>query len=186
MNLLTDKRGALSWVRVSILIAVLGVLLIGGGLLSFVLDQQSRSAPLMIDLPPGAQPWGSPRILGSDWQQMFWRVPGGDVESVASYYQGLMRSFYGGVEGEPGSERCQRLPPVGEFTNQINQPNGVFDSTFVPGESLPVLWKCLFDRSGFNNSQTTEVWIYPGQPDSDSFMNSQGDVVIRHEQRWQS
>lgn len=186
MNLLTDKKGTLSWVRVSILIAVLGVLFLGGSVLAFFLDQSSRNGPLVIEVPPGANQWGRDAVINPNWKQIYYLVPGDNLDAVAAFYQTRMTTFYGGVVGESNSESCQRIPPAGYFTDNPNEQGGIFDPTFIKGESLPVVWKCLFDRSGLNNAQTTEVWIYMGHPDPDPIRDASGYVVIRHEQRWES
>ncbi len=186
MGFLTDKKGNMSWVRVSILIAVCGVLFIGGSIVAFFVDQSSRNGPLMIEVPPGSRQWGQDKIISSNWKQVYYLVPGDNLDAVADFYQTRMRSFYGGELGEDAVESCQRIPPAGYFTNRGDDPSGIYDPTFVPNENLPVVWKCLFDHSGLNNIQTTEVWIYAGLPHADPISDASGNVVIRHEQRWDS
>ena len=186
MNFLTDKKGNLSWLRVSILIAVLGVFFLGGSIVAFFVDQSTRNSPLMIDVPPGAQQWGNDAILSATRKQIYYRIPGDNVDVVAEFYQTRMRTFYGGVPGEEAIESCLRLPPAGFYTDKTNEPGGVYDPTFVRGEILPVVWKCLFDGSGLNSFRTTEVWIYAGLPNSDPIRDASGYVVIRHEQLWDS
>ncbi len=185
MNFLTDKKGALSWVRVSIFATVLGLLFMAASVVAFFVDQSSRNGPLTIEVPPGAQKWGDDINIAQNWKHVYYRIPGDNVDAVAEFYKTRMRAFYGGVAGEETSEQCQRRPPAGFFTNNPNTPNSIYDPQFVVGQSLPVVWKCLFDRSGLNNSQTTEVWIYAGLPNADPNRDSTGYVVIRHEQRWQ-
>jgi hypothetical protein len=188
MNFLVDKKGNLSWLRVSILIAVFGVLFLVGSIFAFVIDQSSRNTPLMIDVPQGAVRWGGDIVQGENWKYLYYRIPGNDLDVVAEFYQTKMILFYGGSgQGNPG-ETCQRFPPAGYFTNKPNESpqGGIYDPEFIVNESLPVVWKCLFDHSGLNNLQTTEVWIYQGQADPDPNRDSTGYVVIRHEQRWQS
>jgi hypothetical protein len=185
MNFLMDKKGNLSWLRVSILIAALGTLFLVGSVLAFFLDQSSRNGPLVIEVPAGAIK-GNEVVLAPAWKQIYYRVPGDNIDAVAEFYKTRMRSFYNSTAGEETGETCQRIPPAGYFTPNPNEANGIYDANFVVGESLPVVWKCLFDRSGLNNSQTTEVWIYAGLPNPDPKRDSTGFVVIRHEQRWQS
>lgn len=189
MNFLVDKRGNLSWLRMSILIGVLGVLFLLGSILAFVIDQSSRNSPLMIDAPPGAARWGGDVVQGENWKFIYYRIPGDDLDSVAEFYQSKMILFYGGSagQGNPG-ETCQRFPPAGYFTGKPNETSqgGIYDPEFIVNESLPVVWKCLFDHSGLNNLQTTEVWIYQGQYNEDPNYDNTGYVMIRYEQRWQS
>jgi hypothetical protein len=117
-------------------------------------------------------------------------VPGGDVEAVANFYKSEMSRFYGNSQDGSTLESCQRQPPSGEFTNipDAQRPANdgkIYDENFVVGQSLPFLYKCLFDRSGLNIAQSTEVQIQPGMPSSDPLYNTEGDVVIIYEQRWQ-
>jgi hypothetical protein len=188
MNFLVDKKGNLSWLRVSIFIAVLGVLFLVVSILGFMIDQSSRNSPLMIDAPPGAERWGGDFVQGENWKFIYYRIPGDNLDAVASFYQSKMSLFYNNSgQGNPG-ETCQRFPPSGYFTDKPNEASqgGILDPDFIPNESLPVVWKCMFDHSGLNNLQTTEVWIYQGQSNPDPNRDSTGYVIIRYEQRWQS
>jgi hypothetical protein len=188
MNFLVDKKGNLSWLRVSIFIAALGAIFLVGSIFAFFADQSARNSPLMIDVPEGAVRWGGDIVQGDGWRYQYYRIPGNDLEAVAGFYQGKMLLFYGGSgQGNPG-ETCQRLPPAGYFTNLQTETSkgGIYDPDFEVNESLPVVWKCLFDHSGLNNLQTTEVWIYQGLYNPEPNRDSTGYVVIRHEQRWQS
>jgi hypothetical protein len=185
MNFLVDKKGNFSWLRMSILIGVLGVLFLVGSILAFMLDQSSRNGPLIVEVPAGAIATGEV-VITQNWKEVYYRVPGNDLQAVADFYNTRMSSFYGGVPGENRGESCQRVPKAGYFTPDILDTNGIYDPNFVTGESLPVVWKCLFDRSGLNNSQTTEVWVYQGLAHSDPNRDMSNFVVIRHEQRWQS
>jgi hypothetical protein len=190
MGFLTDKRGNFSWFRLSIFVLVLGLGFAVAGFVSFQLDQQSRRSPLFPDLPPGAAQWGSPEPLGSGYQRVYYRVPGGNVEEIAAFYNTKMGEFYG-TSGADGTtlERCQRIPPIGEYTNipdAQRPPNDgkIYDEFFIPGENLPYLYRCMFDRSGLNITQFTLVSVQPGVPNSDPQLNTEGDTVIVYEQRW--
>ncbi|MFQ3646102.1 MAG: hypothetical protein SNJ54_12915 [Anaerolineae bacterium] len=192
MGFLTDRKGNFSWFRLSLLVMVLGGLFVGFGVISFQIDQQSRRTPFFPDLPPNATQWGGTEFVSVGFQRNYYRVPGGNVEEVAAFYQGQMERFYGtGSGGSSSLERCQRLPPVGEFTNipDVQRPANdgkIYDPNFVPGRDLPFLFKCMFDRSGFNATQDTLVWIQPGTRNADPNLNTEGDVVIIYEQRWQN
>jgi len=185
----TNRDGTLSVFRISLLVSILGALLIGSGVLAFNLDQQSRRAPLEISLPTGAQQWGGPNVYSSTWREVYYRVQGGDPQTVADFYDQRMAEHYGTSITASDRERCQRVPSVGEYTNIPDSRRGsdgnTFDPDFVPGESIPYLWRCMFDRSGLNVTQWTQVTIYPGVDSADPNRNAFGDVVIVYEQRWQ-
>jgi hypothetical protein len=181
MNFLVDREGNISVLRVSILITLIGGIFVGGSVLTFVLDQQTRSAPLFVDLPPGAEQWGSPIIHADTWQEVFYRVPNGNLEALARHYDSKMRGFYG---AEQNTEVCIRFPTTGYYTNNRGDPNGTFQENFVPGQNLPVYWSCMFDRSGLNSTQWTQVTLYDGLSNPDPNRSSLGSVVIVYEQRW--
>lgn len=189
MGFLTDRKGNFSWFRLSLLVMVLGGLFVGFGFISFQIDQQSRRTPFFPDLPPNATQWGVPSTQGIASQRVLYRVPGGDIQAIADFYQAQMERFYG--TSASSLERCQRIPPAGEFTNipDVQRPANdgkIFDPNFVPGQSLPFQFKCMFDRGGFMATQYTLVTIQPGVPNPDPNLSTEGDVVIIYEQQWQS
>lgn len=188
-SFLTNRDGSISVFRISIIVGVIGALLVGFGILAFNLDQQSRRAPLMIELPSGASQWGAPDITGVTRRYVYHRLPGGDLETVAQYYDQKMAEHYGVSAGASDRERCQRVPPIGEYTNIPDEERGndgnTFDERFEPNESIPVFFRCLFDRSGLNSTQWTQVTIYDGLNSADPNKNAFGDVVIVYEQAWQ-
>src|SRR5690242_7521829 len=126
MSFLTDSKGNLSFIRLSILIAVLGAFFLGGSILTFMFDQQSRRAPLHIELPPGAQPWGAPRQLGPGHQTVYYRIPGGDPAQIATFYDGKMQQHYGTSAGDSDRETCVRTPTVGQYTNDPNDKQNTY------------------------------------------------------------
>ena len=174
MGFLMGRDGNLSIVRVSILIGVVGLLLVGAGFLSFTMDQQSRRQPLMINLPAGAQEWGLPSELGLGWRRVFFRADGADIDQIARFYDERMLEHYGTRANEPQRESCNRFPPAGNFAD------------YEPGtDKIPFQYTCMFDRSGLNSTQWTQVTIQPGVFNADPVRNSEGAVVIVYEQRWQ-
>lgn len=188
-SFLTNRDGTLSVFRISLIIGLLGALLIGFGVLAFNLDQQSRRSPLVIQLPEGAQQWGAPEITAATRQFVYYRVAGGDVDAIAQFYDQRMAEHYGVAAGASDRERCQRIPPIGEYTNIPNEQRGndgnTYDARFVPNESIPFFYRCLFDRSGLNATQWTQVTIYDGLNSAEPNKNAFGDVVIVYEQSWQ-
>jgi hypothetical protein len=184
MGFLFTRDGSISLVRVSLLISFIGGVFLVGSLIAFQLDQQTRRAPLAIELPPGAESWGA-RDLGAAWRETTYKVPGGNLDEIARFYDRKMLEHYGGDTGDPAREKCIRFPNVGQFTNDANDANNVFQPDFVPGEHLPVYWECFFERST-DMTQWTKVRLYNGLPNVDPLLNSQGSVVIYYEQRWES
>ena len=168
MGFLTDSRGNLSVFRVSIFIGIVGALLIGGGLLSFSLDQESRRQPFFIDTPPNAQTLGDENVIGPGQQYAYYRMPDGNIQNVVDFYDRQMRLHYGG-SGEIAGEDCERFPRSGTYPDYIEEPGEV-----------PFLYQCMFDRGGLNMEQWTLVSLFPRNP----FDNENGYVVIEYEQRW--
>jgi len=172
MNFLLDKHGNISVFRASMTIVAFGALVIVFGLILFQFDQASRGVPLAIDTPPNAEQYGGiPDPAGRAERQIFYRVPGEDPEAVAAFYADLLDNF---PDNQPdafgGKEQCVRNPPVGNFPD------------YEPGSgNVPFSWRCLFERSNFNTMQFTMVTIQPGIPENET----EGDVIIIYEQRWQ-
>jgi hypothetical protein len=138
------------------------------------IDQESRRSPFFPDLPEGAETWGAPDQFGAGLQRVYYRVNGGDIESIADFYDEKMLSHYGVSPEDASAEDCTRFPPVGNFVDH------------EPGDgTVPFYYTCMFDRGGLNLQQSTEVIIQPGVPNEDPFRDSTGAVVIIYDQRWQ-
>jgi hypothetical protein len=155
--------------RTILLVALVGLVLIGGGVASFLADQQSRRQPLEVSLYPGAERWGQDPAQTETSRSVFYRVAGASVETVANFYQDALIQHNGSSE-----ERCVRIPAEGQFPPEELQPGFV-----------PYYFKCLFDRSGLGTTQYTEVIIMPGLPSSNPEYNTEGMTVVRYNQTWQ-
>jgi hypothetical protein len=154
--------------RTIIIIGIVGAVLVGAGALSFFADQASRQVPLQIELYPGAADWVQLRNCPA-LQCTLYRVPGVTPELVADHYQTLLNEHNGN-----DSERCVRIPETGAFpANELAEGQ------------VPYLYKCLFDRSGFGNTQFTEVIVMPGLYNVDPAFNTEGMTVIQYNQSWQ-
>lgn len=158
----------MSVVRIGLIGGVIGIVLLLVGVFSFIADQQSRRMPLDVEPFPGAEVWGYGDTR-SNQRTLFYRAPGVDPVTVASYYQQRMGSFYG-----DNAEHCVRNPSVGDNPIPPNEPN-----------AIPYEYRCMFDRSGMGTSQYTLVKIYPGLASNDPDYNSVGSAVIVYEQVWQ-
>lgn len=174
MAFLTDRSGNISVFRVSIIIGAIGLVLLLAGGASFLFDQESRRAPFYVDLPPGAEAWGAPERRSEGWQFVYYKVPGAEIETIADFYNRKMREHYGTNSGGSSAETCKRFPPSGEFSD-YNLEEG----------TIPYYYTCMFDNSGLNTTQWTQVTIQPGVPNEDAFRDSAGTIVIAYEQRWQ-
>lgn len=172
MGLFTGSDGSISLVRASLTIVALGAILIGIGIASFVADTNSRREPMNIALPDGAETWGGVDSRGPGWQFVYYRVPGGDLDALASFYDQEMIDHYGNAN-DPQRERCVRFPTVGSFPD--------FD---LEAGLIPFYWSCMFDRSGLSSTQWTQVRLQPGIPNEDPLLSSEGYAVIVYEQRW--
>ena len=87
MFAITGKDGKISVVRVGTLTAILGVLIILGAVVTFLIDQQARRRPLTVD-PPDAAVWRGEREIGLTEQWVQYSVAEGDMsmDDVVAYY----------------------------------------------------------------------------------------------------
>ena len=167
MSFIVGKDGDISLFRVGALIAVVGILLIGGGIAAFFLDQNTYKAPLEVEPFPQATPWGKVNETASTRRSVY-LVDGASPEDVEAYYQQKLQ----GLEGQDST--CTRLPAV-----------GVLEASKTDPSVVPYTITCLFQRSGLQASQVTTVKIQPGVFNSDPTLNTQGKTVIEHSERWQ-
>jgi len=183
MQFITDKRGNISPFRLSIAIAAIGGVLV---LISFIvlqLDQGTRRGPYYPPVPAGAEQWGFPNSNGSGRQQVFYRIADANPEEVGLFYQEQMEQHYGNSAST--IERCQRFPPQGTYADpQINQFGQEVYLDFDPQSQAAFRWECMFDNSGFNTTQWTQVTVYPGIDSPDPTLNSDGYTVILYDQAW--
>ncbi len=162
-----NRRGGLSIVRISLIAAFVGILLIIGAVVSYVTDQAAHRAPLDIAPYPNSVYWGMSDEKATS-RNVFYRVSD-TPEKVASYYQQKMVEHYGNSD-----QGCVRLPATGNAPGSETNPN-----------ITPYIFRCMFDNSGFNTSQFTQVDIYPGQENPDPFFNAKGLTIVKYEQQWQ-
>ncbi len=167
MSFVVDKQGNISLFRVGTIVAVLGILLVGGGFLTYVLDQNSFKTPLVVEPFPGAQQWGTPREQGVTRRELF-QIEGATADDVMAFYEQKLLEF------DSASDGCVRTPPTGTFIDSQT------DRT-VP----PYRFKCLFQRTGLRASQLTTITIEPGVFNSDPSLDTTGMTVVEHNQRWQ-
>lgn len=164
---MNKRRGGFSLFRIALIAGVVGLLLVGAGVFSVYSDQNSRRSPLDIAPYQNAQYWGTSEVKDNS-RNVFYRSPD-KPEAVAAYYQQKMNEMYG--NSDPS---CVRLPPTG------NTPGSDTDPTIIPFQFI-----CMFDNSGFQSTQYTRVVIYPGQPNSNAFLNAAGMTIIKYEELWQ-
>lgn len=166
MSVFVGRDGSISLFRTGTLIAILGILLVVGGVAAYFLDQNTYREPLEVEVFPGAENWGVVRETGTSRRSLF-LVSGASPEEVAAFYEQKLRAL-------DGEQRCQRIPSIGSVPSAAN------DRTVVP-----YWYICLFQRSGLGVSQNTTVTIQPGVFNADPAMNTEGKTVIEHSQRWQ-
>ena len=165
MNIL-GRDGNISIIRVGTIAAILGILIILGGIGLFFVDRASHQRPYDVDPYPGATLWyTAPR--GANARQVVYRIPNATADDVAAYYQKKLTELV----GSGGDDKCIRFPSTGNY------------EAYDKGDkSLPPFrYSCMFDRSGFQISQYTRVNIEPGVEAN----NSAGMVVVENEQYWQ-
>lgn len=158
----------MSLFRVGTVIAIIGVLLILGGIAAYFLDQNSYRVPLDVEPYPGAESWGAVREVGATRRLVF-RIPSATPEDVANYYAQKLREF-----DASSTDSCQRVPISGELESAENDPS-----------SVPYWYTCLFQRTGLRASQQTTITIQPGVFNPDPALNTEGMTVVEHSQRWQ-
>lgn len=188
MAFIVGKDGKISVVRVGSLAVIVGLLLIVGAIISFLLDQQSRRQPLDVQPFPSAELY-TERTTSPVSRSLTYRIPNDTVtippvpeggtaptaaDIVARHYNERLSEF---EANQSDPERCVRTPRAGNY------------ATYEPNTGvLPFQWKCMFDNSGFNNStQFTEITIYPGiitRSDDGTTYDNRDYVMVYYEQRW--
>lgn len=163
------KSSGISLLKVAIFGAVIGVFFIVGGIFTLANEQNSRREPLNIEPFPNAELWGDPISRTATSREIFFKVGGASVEDVVEFYQQSLNEF-----NSHTSERCVRTPATGNMPVFQNVPN-----------SIPYRYDCMFDRSGMNSTQFTQVTISPGTRNADPFYNVEGMTVIQYQQEWQ-
>lgn len=162
-----DSKGRISFFRIALIGALIGGVLLVGGILTLTNDTNSRRSPLNIEAYPNAELWGSP-VEESTTRRVFFRARGATPEQVVAFYQTQLDQF------TSDGTRCVRTPATGT----IPVDPAIFNS-------VPYKYDCLFDRSGVNATQYTRVTIYPGSESTDPFFDTADSTVINYEQVWQ-
>jgi hypothetical protein len=159
------REGGFSIIRMGTIAAVIGILVIVGGVVSFFIDRASHQVPLDIEPFPGAASFGT-RDTSSYSRSVFFQIKGKTPEEVMAYYQRKLNEFTGDK-----NDKCVRAPLVGNFLEFDQGKEGV----------VPFQFSCMFDRSGFQVSQYTRVNIQPGIKAN----KTEGATIVEHEQYWQ-
>lgn len=165
---MANRRGGLSIVRISLIAAVIGIVLIGAAAVTYVTDQASKRVPLDVPLIPSAAYWGASEQRATS--RNLYYLTADTPETVVSYYQRKMQEQF-----NDSSLHCVRFPATG------NTPNSDTDMNIAP-----FIYRCMFDNSGFNSSQFTQVEIYPGRPNENPDLDRAGFTIIKYAQQWQS
>ena len=170
MSRSSRRDSGFSVFRIGLFAALIGAFFLVGGFILVAFEQQTQRQPLEVSLPANAQ-LADQQDLGNASRVTYYFVPSTTAEDVANFYNGEMSSFYG---TDPEAERCRRFPSSGNL------------EAYVPGDgSLPYVFRCLFDTSGFQGDRFTEVEIQPGvRIDSDG-INNEGSVVVKYTYQWQ-
>jgi hypothetical protein len=174
------RDGKISLLRLGTLAALLGIVFVIIGLITFFIDRSSHQVPLDIAAYPGAQPAGE-QARAATIRSVYYVIPGATADDVATYYQQKLDEHYGNNATDPEREQCERFPP--DYDPGIESDSDFFPE-YLDGapEVPPFRYICLFDRSGLYISQFTKVTIEPGIPANEQ----DGMVVVEYEQTWQS
>src|SRR5688572_26239706 len=107
---MANRRGGLSIVRVSIIAAIIGIVLIGAAAVTYLTDQASKRTPLDVALIPGASYWGTSE-QGETSRKVFY-LSSDTPEAVAYYYQKKLQEEY-----QDATLSCVRFPATGNAPN---------------------------------------------------------------------
>jgi len=175
------RDGRVSMLRVGALAALIGLLVIVIGVVSFFIDRASHQVPLDIEPYPGAERVQGQRTLANNIRSIYFHIPQTSADDVANYYQQKLDQHFGNNTSDSNREQCERFPA--DFDPGIDSPSDYFPEYLEGIPNIPPYrYICLFDRSGFFISQFTKVTIEPGIPT----LNTEGQVVVEYEQHWQS
>lgn len=155
------KSSGLSIIKIGLIAGGIGIAMVIIGALAFTSDQAARRTPFNIAPYPAAEEWGISNETNYS-RVVFYRVPAVAPEDIVVYYQDKLNQHTG-----DGVEECVRFPQSGSMPLDSNNPR-----------AIPYEYRCLFDNSGFQTTQYTQVRIYPG------FGESTGQTVIEYQQRW--
>ena len=164
---MANRTGGVSIVRLSVFAAIIGVVIIVIAGITYLTDQVSKRSPLDIAPYPESAYWGSSNERPTS-RNVFY-LTADTPEEVVLYFQQKMTEHYGNND-----QRCVRYPASGNAPGSENDAN-----------VAPFVFRCMFDNSGFNSSQYTQVEIYPGRADPDPTLSAEGQTVIRYIQQWQ-
>ena len=165
---MANRKGGLSIVRISIIAAIIGGVIIAAAAVTYLTDQASKRTPLEVVPYPGAAFWGESEERATS-RNVFY-LSADTPEDIAMYYQQKMNEHYGNAE-----QRCVRIPATGDAPGADTNPN-----------VAPFVYRCMFDNSGFNSSQFTQVEIYPGKANEVASLSAEGQTIIKYEQQWQN
>ena len=160
------RDGNISIIRIGTIAAIIGILVILGGIGLFFIDRASHQRPYEIDPFPGSTLWFT-TTRATNARQVVYRVQGASADDVAAYYQKKLTE----LAGSGSDDRCLRFPSTGNYEAYDRGDKSI----------PPYRYSCMFDRSGFQISQYTRVNIEPGVEANKSV----GMVVIENEQYWQ-
>src|SRR5882724_9023525 len=107
MNIL-GRDGNISVIRVGTIAAVIGILIILGGIGLFFIDRASHQRPFEIDPYPGSTLWFTTN-RAPNARQVVYRINGATADAVAAYYQAKLTE----LEGSSGDDQCLRFPTSG-------------------------------------------------------------------------
>lgn len=155
------KSGGPSVIKIGLIAGGIGILMVIIGVLAFTSDQAARRTPFNIDPYPGADEWGTADETNFS-RSIFYRIADVPPEEVVLYYQDKLNQHTG-----DSGEECVRFPQTGSMPLDPNNPR-----------AIPYEFRCLFDNSGFQTTQYTQVRIYPG------YGQNTGRTVIEYQQRW--
>ncbi|MBE2182584.1 MAG: hypothetical protein IAE89_04075 [Anaerolineae bacterium] len=155
------KNSGLSVIKLGLIAGGVGILLVIVGVIAFASDQAARRSPFNVAPFPGAEEWGTADETNYS-RSVFYRVADSSPEDVVAYYQEKLNQHTG-----DRAEECVRVPQTGSMPLDPNNPR-----------AIPFEYRCLFDNSGWQTSQYTQVRIYPG------YGENTGKTIIEYQQRW--
>lgn len=174
------RDGRISFLRLGIVGAVIGILVIVLGFVAFLIDRSSHQVPLDIEPYPSAQRLQGEVSRAGSIRSIYFQITGATADQVAGYYQQKLDQHYGNNATDPNREQCERFPP--DYDPGIDSPSDYFPQ-YNDGDLTvpPYRFICLFDRSGLYLTQFTKVTIEPGIPQN----HTDGMIIVEYEQHWE-
>lgn len=172
-----NRNGDLSVIRIGILFAAIGGLMLVAAVIFTASDQAAFRTPLDVELP------GETNLLGEETlspiSRRLYYASTLAPENIAAFYDAKLAEFVqaqGLNSNDPNRDRCLREPRSGNYQGYV-AGNG----------TVPYEFRCLFQQVSLSNGidKSTLVVIQPGVRNDATGADNEGTTRIEYEQYWQ-